>query len=119
MPEVIRATFAGPAGQNLDAYTGESGGVWTKFTGWNGNMVLTDANRVRMDSPNDNIGYAHSVIPPADIRVTWVVHVFSILTNQFPELRLRGQGIGDPVNDSNFYKVEIRPHADVLRVRCE
>src|SRR5208282_63314 len=60
-----RDTFTDTAGTELAAHLPDSGGVWTLDSFYNtGDMVITNANRLRSNSANNAL-YRHSAVPPS------------------------------------------------------
>ena len=63
MAVVVNDTFTDTATTNLTAHTGELGATWTKQTGVTGNLVISNANRVRTTTADADVAYEASGVP--------------------------------------------------------
>ncbi len=56
-------TFTDTAGTNLTAHTADVGGAWAKVTGSTGNLIISSANRARLDTVGSGAVYYHAATP--------------------------------------------------------
>lgn len=64
--QFVSDTFTDTTGINLSAHTGEIGASWTKHPSTTGNIVLSDANRVRSATAASSTYYASGTPATAD-----------------------------------------------------
>lgn len=84
---VTSDSFLGTSGTNLLFHTGEFGATWTKQVASPGDLLLTDANRLRGETANTESNYYSSGQPSSaeyDVSADFVVQ--TIVANQYTAL---------------------------------
>jgi hypothetical protein len=87
---IITESFTGSSGTPLESHIGEVGATWVKHLGMTGNLVLSNANRLRVDTSDTSSWYDASGVPTStDYDCSGDFKVFSLEALHYTSLLCR------------------------------